>query len=150
MKNIKKVLVPVLIGTILIVVIITLLLRDNTSYVDYVKDNHDLSNVKSNEEMARDYNAMMSDTKDSDSIMNDNWSLVVDWDSSYESLGDYLSSVLPASEYVIYSTPRFYPIGDYIADITTSMILDVNDNVLYVYAARCEDNKVYIYVYTSN
>lgn len=147
MKNIKKVLIPVLIGTIVIIVIVSLLLRNKVSYNDYVSDNIDLSNDKSNEEIVEDYNSVMNNVKSEDDVVNDEWSLVIEWDNKYTTLNDYVADALLYNEYVTYSNSRFYPVGNFITEVTSSMMLNQDGDVLNVYAAKCSDDKVYIYVY---
>lgn len=147
MKNIKKVLIPVLIGTIIIIVIVSLLLRNKVSYNDYVSDNIDLSNDKSNEEIVKDYNSVMNNVKSEDDVVNDEWSLVIEWDNKYTALNDYVADALLYNKYVTYSNSRFYPVGNFITEVTSYMMLNQDGDVLNVYAAKCSDNKVYIYVY---
>lgn len=147
MKNIKKVLIPVLIGTIVIIVIVSLLLRNKVSYNDYVSDNIDLSNDKSNEEIVKDYNSVMDNVKSEDDVVNDEWSLVIEWDNKYTALNDYVADALLYNKYVTYSNSRFYPVGNFITEVTSYMMLNQDGDVLNVYAAKCSDNKVYIYVY---
>lgn len=147
MKNIKKVLIPVLIGTIVIIVIVSLLLRNKVSYNDYVSDNIDLSNDKSNEEMVKDYNSVMNNVKSEDDVVNDEWSLVIEWDNKYTALNDYVADALLYNKYVTYSNSRFYPVGNFITEVTSYMMLNQDGDVLNVYAAKCSDNKVYVYVY---
>lgn len=147
MKNIKKVLIPVLIGTIVIIVIVSLLLRNKVSYNDYVSDNIDLSNDKSNEEIIKDYNSVMDNVKSEDDVVNDEWSLVIEWDNKYTALNDYVADALLYNKYVTYSNSRFYPVGNFITEVTSYMMLNQDGDVLNVYAAKCSDNKVYIYVY---
>lgn len=147
MKNIKKVLIPVLIGTIVIIVIVSLLLRNKVSYNDYVSDNIDLSNDKSNEEIVKDYNSVMDNVKSEDDVVNDEWSLVIEWDNRYTALNDYVADALLYNKYVTYSNSRFYPVGNFITEVTSYMMLNQDGDVLNVYAAKCSDNKVYIYVY---
>lgn len=147
MKNIKKVLIPVLIGTIVIIVIVSLLLRNKVSYNDYVSDNIDLSNDKSNEEIVKDYNSVMNNVKSEDDVVNDEWSLVIEWDDKYTALNDYVADALLYNKYVTYSNSRFYPVGNFITEVTSFMMLNQDGDVLNVYAAKCSDNKVYIYVY---
>lgn len=147
MKNIKKVLIPVLIGTIVIIVIVSLLLRNKVNYNDYVSDNIDLSNDKSNEEIVKDYNSVMNNVKSEDDVVNDEWSLVIEWDNKYTALNDYVTDALLYNKYVTYSNSRFYPVGNFITEVTSYMMLNQDGGVLNVYAAKCSDNKVYIYVY---
>lgn len=147
MKNIKKVLIPVLIGTIVIIVIVSLLLRNKASYNDYVSDNIDLSNDKSNEEIVKDYNSVMNNVKSEDDVVNDEWSLVIEWDDKYTVLNDYVADALLYNKYVTYSNSRFYPVGNFITEVTSYMMLNQDGDVLNVYAAKCSDDKVYIYVY---
>ena len=147
MKNIKRVIVPVLIGTVIIIIIVSLLLRSKVNYDNYVNSDVDLSNSKSNEEIVKDYNNVMNNIKSEDSIVNDKWSLIIEWDDSYNTLDDYVTNALIYNEYVVYTTSRFYPVGDFVNEVTSSMMLDPDGNVLNIYAAKCNDSKVYIYVY---
>lgn len=129
MKNIKKVLIPVLIGTIVIIVIVSLLLRNKVSYNDYVSDNIDLSNDKSNEEIVKDYNSVMNNVKSEDDVVNDEWSLVIEWDNKYTALNDYVADALLYNKYVTYSNSRFYPVGNFITEVTSSMMLNQDGDV---------------------